>query len=118
MIVLGKEHVEKFKIKHSAQRSCLATRIKVLEDIKFIPNNDLEMKSKFGKCFDRVGRQIVLDACGNNVRIIGKTDFDLCVFKITHVLTHVDYDKNKWKEKEGPKDKHNKKSRKKKERYE
>jgi mRNA interferase HigB len=99
MIVLGKEHVATFKQNHASQRGCIGSRIKTLEDKDFKPKSDNDMIAKYGKHFDRVGNQVVLDACGSKVRIIAKTDYENDLFKISHVLSHTEYDKNKWKEK-------------------
>jgi len=48
---------------------------------------------------DFVGKQIVFDVGGNKIRAIGKAQYQIFILIITHVLTHAEYDKNKWREK-------------------
>lgn len=50
-----------------------------------IPSTDL-----FGDCF-------VFDVGGNNYRVITHVDFGLGIIWIRHVLSHAEYDKDKWK---------------------
>lgn len=56
-----------------------------------------DFKVVFGKRFDKVDDKYVFDVGGNKVRVICITNFDVLVMQITHVLTHSEYDKNKWR---------------------
>jgi mRNA interferase HigB len=47
---------------------------------------------------DQVGKFIVFNIGGNNFRLITFIDFDRKKIFIRHVLTHADYDKDKWKD--------------------
>lgn len=97
MNVLGLAHVDEFSRKHASNRACLNTRVAILKDKAFMPKSHNDMKDKFGRKFDVVSEKIVLDCCGNNVRIIGRIDYGLSLLFIIHVLTHKEYDKGKWK---------------------
>jgi mRNA interferase HigB len=57
-----------------------------------------DLKQMFGASVDFVGQQIVFDVGGNKIRTISKVTFGQRIILVTHVLTHAEYDKNKWKE--------------------
>jgi mRNA interferase HigB len=46
---------------------------------------------------DQVGKFIVFNIGGNNFRLVVFIDFSKQKIFIRHVLTHAEYDKNKWK---------------------
>ncbi|MBW4550247.1 MAG: type II toxin-antitoxin system HigB family toxin [Aphanocapsa sp. GSE-SYN-MK-11-07L] len=46
---------------------------------------------------DQVGNFAIFDIGGNNFRLIVLIDYNASKIFIRHVLTHADYDKNKWK---------------------
>lgn len=46
---------------------------------------------------DLVGQLTVFNICGNNYRLITKINFSTGKVYIRAVLTHLEYDKNKWK---------------------
>ena len=47
---------------------------------------------------DLVGRFVVFNIGGNNYRLIAEIHFDSQLVLIRHILTHSEYDKDKWKE--------------------
>ena len=57
-----------------------------------------EIKQMFGGNVDFVGGQAVFDVGGNKIRAITKIAFGVKVVLVTHVLTHKEYDNDKWKE--------------------
>ncbi len=57
-----------------------------------------ELKQLFGGNVDFVGGQTFFDVGGNKVRAITKVSFGVQIVLVTHILTHTEYDKNKWKE--------------------
>lgn len=57
-----------------------------------------DVKNLFGVNVDFVGAQAIFDVGGNKVRAITKIQFGVQVILVTHVLTHADYDKGKWRE--------------------
>ncbi len=70
--------------------------MKLIEGAEFMSPQDI--KQMFGGNVDFVGGQTVFDVGGNKVRAITKIAFGMKVVIVTHVLTHTEYDKNKWKE--------------------
>jgi mRNA interferase HigB len=55
------------------------------------------MKSVF-PATDLVGRHHVFDIGGNKIRLIAGVSYSTQQVFIKHVLTHIEYDKDKWKE--------------------
>ncbi len=45
-----------------------------------------------------VGRCIVFNICGNKYRLVVTGRFDYGFFYVRHVMTHEEYDRNRWKE--------------------
>lgn len=56
-----------------------------------------EMKRVFGSV-DKVGKFTVLDIGGNKYRLIAAIHYNRRKVYIRYVLTHAEYDRNKWKE--------------------
>lgn len=96
MKLLGRNLVDQFKKKHASSRKALDRWVKLIEGGDFKSPQDI--KSLFGGNVDFVGEQVVFDVGGNKIRAITKVGFGVRVVLITHVMTHKDYDKNKWKE--------------------
>lgn len=46
---------------------------------------------------DIVGRYVVFNVAGNNYRLIAEIHFESQLLLIRHILTHREYDKDKWK---------------------
>lgn len=46
---------------------------------------------------DIVGRYVVFNVAGNNYRLIAEIHFESQLLLIRHILTHKEYDKDKWK---------------------
>lgn len=96
MKLLGKNIIDDFKKKHSSSRKALDRWIRLIESAEFENNHDI--KQLFGSNVDFVNNQVVFDVGGNKVRAITKIQYGIKIVLVTHVLTHTDYDKNKWKE--------------------
>ncbi len=96
MHILGKIIIEEFKKKHSTSRKALDRWVKLVEAFNFSGPRDL--KQLFGANVDFVGHQTVFDVGGNKIRTITKITFGQKIVLVTHVLTHAEYDKDKWKE--------------------
>jgi len=45
-----------------------------------------------------VGRLVVFNIAGNNVRLIAEIRYQSQSILIKHILTHAEYDRDKWKE--------------------
>lgn len=96
MKLIGRETIDTFKKKHPTSRKALDRWVKLLENATFKTPQDV--KNLFGVNVDFVGNQAVFDVGGNKVRAITKIQFGVQIILVTHVLTHEDYDKDKWRE--------------------
>lgn len=96
MRLLGKNVIDEFQQKHPTSRKALDRWIKLIEAAEFQTPQDV--KKIFGGSVDFVGRQTVFDVGGNKVRAITKISYGVKVLLVTHVLTHPEYDRKKWKE--------------------
>jgi mRNA interferase HigB len=94
--LLGKSIIDEFKQKHASSRKALDRWIKLIEGAEF--KNPQAIKQLFGRNVDFVGNQTVFDVGGNKVRAITKIAFGIKVVIVTHVLTHTEYDSDKWKD--------------------
>ncbi len=96
MQLLGRNLIEEFKRKYPNSRKALDRWVKLIEGAQF--KNPQEIKQIFGGNVDFVRGQTVFDVGGNKIRAITKIVFGVKVVLVTHVLTHAEYDKDKWKE--------------------
>lgn len=96
MQLLGKNIIEDFKKEHASSRKALDRWIRLVEGSDFKSPQDI--KNLFGVNVDFVAGQTVFDVGGNKIRAITKIEFGVKVVLVTHVLTHVEYDRDKWKE--------------------
>jgi mRNA interferase HigB len=96
MRVIGRDKIVAFQEKHPTSAKALNRLLKILENADC--SNPAQLKKLFGVNVDFVGKQTVLDAGGNKVRVITKIQYGVKVVLITHVLDHKEYDKAKWKE--------------------
>lgn len=86
--------VEKFAKKHARARSSfnlwrdvtVAARWKSFDDLK-----------KTFRSADLYGSCVIFDIGGNNYRLIAKIDYEDEQVSINEVMTHAEYDKDKWK---------------------
>jgi len=96
VLLLGKNIIEAFKKEHSTSRKALDRWMKLIENSNFATPQ--EIKKLFGPNVDFVGGQTIFDAGGNKVKTITKIRYGLKTVLVTHVLTHKEYDQNKWKD--------------------
>jgi mRNA interferase HigB len=94
--LIGKNKIDEFKKIHSSSRKALDRWVKLIEGADL--GTPQEIKGLFGVNVDFVGNQAVFDVGGNKVRAITKIEYGNKIVLITHVLTHIEYDKEKWKE--------------------
>lgn len=95
MVLLGKQHIDDFKVKHASARKALDKWVQLIE--ASTAQKPEKFKETFGTRFDKVGDKYVFDVGGNKVRVICVANFDIPILQVTHVLTHEEYDKGKWK---------------------
>lgn len=60
------------------------------------PANFVELRRTFPSA-DLVGDCVVFNVGGNNYRVIVHLDYDIQIAWIRFVLSHADYDREKWK---------------------
>ena len=60
-------------------------------------NNFAELKALFPTA-DQVNKMIVFNVGGNKIRLICKIRYNSRTVYVLHVLTHIEYDKGKWKD--------------------
>lgn len=58
--------------------------------------NSAEMKRTFNSV-DYADRKTIFDIGGNNFRLIALVDFGKQLVQITDVMTHAEYEKERWK---------------------
>lgn len=58
--------------------------------------NLVEVKKDYPHA-DLVGRFVIFNIAGNKYRLISEIHFESNLLLIRHVLTHAEYDKDKWK---------------------
>ena len=58
--------------------------------------NIVEVRNDYSHA-DLVGRFVVFNIAGNNYRLIAEIHFDSQLVLIRHILSHSEYDKDKWK---------------------
>jgi len=96
VIIIGKNKIDEFRKTHASSRKALDRWVKLIEGSNF--DNPQKIKDLFGVNVDFVENQVVFDVGGNKIRAITKIEYGNNIILITHVLTHTEYDKNKWKE--------------------
>jgi mRNA interferase HigB len=95
MRLIGKDKVTDFQAKHPTSVNALDRWVKLIETNNF--RNPVDLKNIFGANVDFVSGKAVFDVGGNKVRVITLVQHDALLIQVTHVLTHEEYDKDKWK---------------------
>lgn len=93
MRVLGLAQVENFKADHADSRKPLERWLSLVRDCS--ASSFVELKMTFPSA-DQVGAATIFDVGGNKFRVISKVTYLEQVVLITNVLTHEEYDRNKW----------------------
>ncbi|PZV18507.1 MAG: hypothetical protein DCF21_08210 [Leptolyngbya sp.] len=95
MHVITRKRLNEFAQQHPNARSALAqwyNRVKQNDFASFA-----ELRAMFPSA-DQVGKLTVFNISGNNVRLIAAIHYNRKKIYIRAVLTHRDYDENRWKE--------------------
>ena len=95
MHIITRKRLNEFAVKHPTTRSGLARWYAVLK--RNNPGSFVELRNLFPHA-DQVGRLTVFNIGGNKVRLIAAIHYNRRRVYIRAVLTHVEYDKGKWKE--------------------
>ncbi len=95
MHIITKRRLDEFSKLHPNCRSALETWYRIVKNNNF--SSFVQLKTYFPDA-DIVGRFIVFNVGGNKVRLVTVIHFNRNKLYIRHVLTHTEYDKNRWKE--------------------
>lgn len=95
MRLLGTNLIEEFIKKHPDAKSGLRRWQKLIQETDF--RSIVEIKKTFPTA-DAVGGKTVFNVSGNKVRTITEIQYGIAMVIITHVLTHAEYDRGKWKD--------------------
>ena len=95
MHIITKRRITEAKDLFPQCASALLGWSKVLEQNNF--KNFSALKATFNSV-DKVGDLYVFDIGGNKLRLIVSIHFNRQKLYIRHILSHQEYDKNKWKE--------------------
>jgi len=94
MNVVNYEVLQKFARKHARSRSSLDTWYEAT--LETIWRNFDDVKKTF-RTADIYGDCTIFDIAGNNYRLIAIINYDLEQVYIETILTHTEYDRDKWK---------------------
>ena len=96
MHVISKKKLRDFLERHPSSKSALEEWFKVLRNTRYAMW--AELKRTFGDKVDKVGKYTVFDVSGNKYRVITVIHFNRAKVYIREVLTHLQYDEEKWKD--------------------
>ena len=94
MHIISRKALKEFALKHPQSETSLDSWHRVAKQAQW--RNFAEVKKSYPSA-DLVGEYIVFNIKGNDYRLIVGMNFCKQVIFIKHILTHSDYDKNKWK---------------------
>ena len=94
MHVISRKKLIEFWKEYPKTKNALETFYTIMDKTNFSHFNHL--KQAFPNV-DQVGKCTIFDVGGNKVRVIAAIHYDSHKIYIRHVLTHADYDKDKWK---------------------
>lgn len=95
MHIITRRRIAEAKASFPQCATALSGWLKIVEDNEF--KNFAALKATFGS-IDKVGDLYVFDIGGNKMRLICSIHFNRQKLYIRHILSHQEYDKNKWKE--------------------
>ena len=93
--VISKKKILDFVKIHPNARSSILSWYNIVDNTDFGSFN--ELRSVFPSA-DQVGKFTVFNISGNNFRLIAAVHYNRAKVYIRHILTHVEYDRGKWKE--------------------
>ena|SRR2546427_3805095 len=86
--------IEKFARNHADSRPSLDSWYKITRNV--IWRNFADVRMTFNSA-DIYKCCVIFDIGGNKYRLIAYIDYEIQTISIVEVLTHADYDKDKWK---------------------
>jgi mRNA interferase HigB len=97
MHVITRSRLSQFWGRHPDAQNSLLTWYKIVSTVDF--EDFVQLRQVFPSA-DLVGNFTVFNVSGNKFRLITYIDYEYRKVFIRHVLTHAEYDKDKWKEDE------------------
>jgi mRNA interferase HigB len=94
MHVITRKRLNEFADKYPETRNALAHWYQLIKQNSF--NSFAELRSTFSSA-DQVGKLTGFNIGGNKVRLIAAIHYDRRKVYIRAVLTHTEYDEDKWK---------------------
>lgn len=94
MHIITRKRLLEFAKKHPDCSSALESWYRVVKNTNFKTFNDIRLTFPSA---DKVGNYTVFNIGGNKARLIAAIHYNTKKIYIRHVLTHKEYDKNKWK---------------------
>ena len=95
MRVISKSRLKEFQLIHPRATRPLDTWYQIVSRQDFADFNAL--KSTFGASVDNVAPLVVFDIGGNKYRLIASIHFNTNICYVRHILTHAEYDLDRWK---------------------
>ena len=94
MRIITKKPIEQFSQKYPDTRTALNSWLKIIKENTF--SNFSQLRKVFPSA-DQVEKCTVFNIGGNKVRLIAAIHYNRNIIYIREVLTHADYDTEKWK---------------------
>ena len=95
MHIITRKRLLEFAQKHPDCAHALESWYRIIKLTNF--NTFIELRRVFPSA-DQVEKFTVFNIGGNKIRLIAAIHYNIHRVYIRHVLTHAEYDKNKWKE--------------------
>lgn len=94
MNTISYRKIREFVAEHPNSESSLSSWYKIAKKAKWL--SIVELRQDYPHA-DLVGRLVVFNISGNHYRLIAEIHFESQLVLIRHILTHDEYDKDKWK---------------------
>ncbi|MBA3601049.1 MAG: type II toxin-antitoxin system HigB family toxin [Acidobacteria bacterium] len=95
MNTISYRKIREFIALHPNSESSLSSWYKIAKKAKW--QSIIEIRQDYPHA-DLVERFVVFNIAGNNYRLIAEIHYESQLVLIRHILTHADYDKDRWKE--------------------
>jgi mRNA interferase HigB len=93
--IISRKQLNEFAEKHSDAKSSLSHWYQVAKRLNF--SSFAELRQTFPAA-DQVGKLTVFNIGGNNIRLIAAIHYNRKKIYIRSVLTHAEYNEQRWKE--------------------
>jgi mRNA interferase HigB len=95
MHIISRKRLNEFAEKHPEAKTSLANWYHLVKSLNFL--NHTELRETFSSA-DKVGKLTVFNIGGNKIRLIAAIHYNRKKIYIRAVLTHDEYDEQRWKE--------------------